>query len=181
METLHTWRGPSWPARLRSGQSAVMTRSADAALDEAQLKLGNACEELLASKAWQRSHPETYSGLKLRLQLLQEAGLPRMRVVPNTKLEELGRIPRSNEGHQVDALEAVKKLGKVPVEGKPHAVILFYSHRWARPNWCEALGKDLPWGSEERNAAMARGSPPRARAPPASWPAAPDEARRAGF
>ena len=32
-----------------------MTRSADAALDEAQLKLGNACEELLASKAWQRS------------------------------------------------------------------------------------------------------------------------------
>ena len=134
-----------------------MTRSADAALDEAQLKLGNACEELLASKAWQRSHPETYSGLKLRLQLLEEAGLPRMRVVPNTKLEELGRIPRSNEGHQVDALEAVKKLGKVPVEGNPRAVILFYSHRWARPNWCEALGKDLPWGSEERNAAMARG------------------------
>ena len=81
-----------------------MTRSADAALDEAQLKLGNACEELLASKAWQRSHPETYAGLKLRLQLLQEAGLPRMRVVPNTKLEELGRIPRSNEGHQVSRL-----------------------------------------------------------------------------
>ena len=134
-----------------------MTRSADAALDEAQLKLGNACEELLASEAWQRSHPETFSGLKLRLQLLPKAGLPRMRVVPNTKLEELGRIPRSNEGHQVDALEVVEQLGRSPVEGNPLAVLLFYSHRWARPNWCEALGKDLPWGSEERNAAMARG------------------------
>ena len=134
-----------------------MTRSADAALDEAQLKLGNACEELLASKAWQRSHPETFPGLKLRLQLLPKAGLPRMRVVPNTKLEELGRIPRSNEGHQVDALEVVEQLGRSPVEGNPLAVLLFYSHRWARPNWCEALGKDLPWGSEERNAAMARG------------------------
>ena len=36
----------------------------------------------------------------------------------------------------------------------PNAVILFYSHRWKRPNWSEALGKELPWSSEERQAAM---------------------------
>ena len=58
-----------------------MTRSADAALDEAQLKLGNACEELLASKAWQRSsgryqdeHPLLLKSCRVRRGALEALG-----------------------------------------------------------------------------------------------------------
>ena len=36
-------------------------------------------------------------------------------------------------------------------------MILFYSHRWTRPNWSEDLGKDLPWASAERQLAMGEG------------------------
>ena len=82
------------------------------ALDEAQLKLlFTACEQMLASNAWQSTHATRIDGLKKRLQMLPAAGLPRMRVVPNAVLERLGRIPRSTEGHQVDALEAVERKG----------------------------------------------------------------------
>ena len=63
-----------------------------------------------------------------------------MRVVANATLEKLGRIPRSHEGYQEDALAAVERLGGTFIENRPNAVILFYSHRWSRPNWCEALG-----------------------------------------
>ena len=111
----------------------------------------------MASDAWQRSPSESFGGLKKRLRMIPACGLPRMRVVANATLEKLGRIPRSHEGYQVDALEAVERLGGTFIENRPNAVILFYSHRWSRPNWCEALGKDLPWGCEERQLAMARG------------------------
>ena len=40
---------------------------------------------------------------------------------------------------------------------KPNAVIFFYSHRWARGNWCEELQRELPWGSEEYKRAVAEG------------------------
>ena len=36
-------------------------------------------------------------------------------------------------------------------------MLLFYSHRWKRPNWSEDLGKDLPWASAERQQAMREG------------------------
>ena len=88
-----------------------MTRSSDEALDEAQLALGTKCERLLSSAAWHKAHTSTQKGLLLRLQMLKDAGLPAMRLVPNSTLKTLGRIPRSHEGHQIDAIEAVTKCG----------------------------------------------------------------------
>ena len=69
----------------------------------------------------------------------------------------LGRIPRSHEGHQEDALAAVERCGADPIANSPKAVIFFYSHRWARGNWCEELQRELPWGSEEYKQAVAEG------------------------
>ena len=71
-------------------------------------------------------------------------------------LKRLGRIPRSHEGHQEDAIAAVRRCGADGFN-KPKAVLLFYSHRWKRPNWSEELGKDLPWASTERQQAMREG------------------------
>ena len=135
-----------------------MTRSAEQAIDETQAKLGVSCERLLASSAWNRAHTVTHKGLLERLQMIPDAGLNPMRVVAHSKLTELGRIPRSHEGHQEDAIEAVRRCGADNGgSNNPKAVILFYSHRWKRPNWSEDLGKDLPWASAERQLAMGEG------------------------
>eukprot|EP00964_Phaeocystis_antarctica_P069316 scaffold42098_cov59-Phaeocystis_antarctica.AAC.1 len=88
--------------------------------------------------------------------MIPDAGLKPMRVVAHSKLTKLGRIPRSHEGHQEDAIEAVRRCGADGFN-QPKAVILFYSHRWIRPNWSEDLGKDLPWASAERQKAMREG------------------------
>ena len=133
-----------------------MTRSAEQAIDEAQAKLGEQCERLLASSAWNRAHTSTHQGLLKRLQMIQDAGLNPMRVVAHRTLKELGRIPRSHEGHQEDAIAAVRRCG-ADANNNPKAVLLFYSHRWKRPNWSEDLGKDLPWASAERQQAMREG------------------------
>ena len=133
-----------------------MTRSAEQAIDEAQAKLGERCERLLASSAWNKAHTETQKGLLKRLQMIPDAGLNPMRVVAHRRLKELGRIPRSHEGHQEDAIAAVRRCG-ADISNYPKAVLLFYSHRWKRPNWSEDLGKDLPWASAERQQAMREG------------------------
>ena len=133
-----------------------MTRSAEQAIDEAQVKLGERCERLLASSAWNKAHTSTHKGLLKRLQMIQDAGLNPMRVVAHSRLKQLGRIPRSHEGHQEDAIAAVRRCG-ADVVNSPKAVLLFYSHRWKRPNWSEDLGKDLPWASAERQQAMREG------------------------
>ena len=133
-----------------------MTRSAEQAIDEAQAKLGERCGRLLASSAWNRAHTRTHKGLLKRLQMIQDTGLNPMRVVAHSKLKELERIPRSHEGHQEDAIAAVQRCGADP-RNYPKAVLLFYSHRWKRPNWSEDLGKDLPWASAERQQAMREG------------------------
>ena len=130
-----------------------MTRSAEQAIDEAQTKLG---ERLLASSAWNKAHTTTRKGLLKRLQMIPDAGLNPMRVVAHSRLMELGRIPRSHEGHQEDAIAAVRRCG-ADRYNNPKAVLLFYSHRWKRPNWSEDLGKDLPWASAERQQAMREG------------------------
>ena len=133
-----------------------MTRSAEQAIDEAQAKLGERCERLLASSAWNKAHTTTHEGLLERLQMIPDAGLNPMRVVAHRTLKELGRIPRSHEGHQEDAIAAVRRCG-ADGGNRPKAVLLFYSHRWKRPNWSEDLGKDLPWASAERQQAMREG------------------------
>ena len=133
-----------------------MTRNDKEAIDETQAKLGESCERLLASSAWNRAHTTTQKGLLKRLQMIPDAGLNPMRVVAHSTLTELGRIPRSHEGHQEDAIAAVRCCGADGFN-RPKAVILFYSHRWKRPNWSEDLGKDLPWASAERQLAMGEG------------------------
>ena len=133
-----------------------MTRSAEQAIDEAQAKLGERCERLLASSAWNKAHTTTHKGLLERLQMIPDAGLNPMRVVAHRTLKELGRIPRSHEGHQEDAIAAVRRCGADHFNN-PKAVLLFYSHRWKRPNWSEDLGKELPWASAERQQAMREG------------------------
>jgi len=133
-----------------------MTRNDKEAIDETQQKLGEACERLLASGAWNRAHTTTHKGLLQRLEMIPAAGLNRVRVVAHSKLTELGRIPRSDEGHQVDAIDAVRRCG-ADASNCPKAVLLFYSHRWKRPNWCEEMGKALEWASEERQQAMREG------------------------
>jgi hypothetical protein len=132
-----------------------MTRSAKEALSESQLALGERCERMLASRAWQHANVN-YFGVERRLELIVEAGLPPMTVVSATTLEELGRIPRSNEGYQVDALSALRAHGPGIVNGSK-AVLVFYSHRWKRPMWCPGLNKDVPWGSEDFKSAKELG------------------------
>ena len=138
-----------------------MTHSAEQAsvwvvIDDAQANLRERCERLLASSAWNKAHTTTHKGLLKRLQMIPDAGLNPMRVVAHRTLKELGRIPRSHEGHQEDAIAAVRRCG-ADGDNKPKAVLLFYSHRWKRPNWSEDLGKDLPWASAERQQAMREG------------------------
>ena len=114
------------------------------------------CKELLASSQWQKTNPLTYTGLVSRLEMIKKIGLPSMKVISASKIKELGRIPRSNEGYQEDLLEAVKRGGKDFVN-YPRSVVAFFSHRWLRPNWCQVLEKDLYWGTPERDAAEAAG------------------------
>ena len=134
-----------------------MTRNNKEAIDEAQAKLGEDCEEMLRSSAWNSAHTATQKGLLKRLQMIKDAGLRPMRVLAGSKLTELGRIPRSHEGHQEDAIEVVRRCGAQALTNNPKAVILFYSHRWLRPNWSVDLGKDLPWASAERQQGMREG------------------------
>ena len=119
----------------------------DEDLDPEQMAYGRSCEAMLSSGAWNRAHTSTYRGLVARLEMLAANGLPPMRVLSAAKLEALGRIPRSDEGHQEDALAVVKRCGADGDFNSPKAVLLFYSHRWCRPNWCEALRLEAAWGA----------------------------------
>ena len=112
-----------------------MTRSSDEALDEAQLALNTKCERLLSSEAWHKAHTQTQKGLLRRLQMLKAAGLPAMCLVPNSTLKTLGRIPRSHEGHQVDAIEAVTKCGASTGldANKPLAILLLCAAAHSHP------------------------------------------------
>ena len=101
---------------------------------------------LVNSRAYQKAAPFTSAGLIKRLEMIKNAGLPPLRVVRLSTLIELGRIPRSTEGHAVDALQEFTRLdGERPSTAHPdriwrnghshlHApLIVFFSHRWARP------------------------------------------------
>jgi len=87
-----------------------------------------------------------------RLEMITNAGLPPLRVVRLSTLIELGRIPRSTEGHAVDALQEFDRLGELAKASYaqkaasdpdfPDArdlrnllfpLLVFFSHRWVRP------------------------------------------------
>ena len=137
-------------------------RSAEAAIDDAQNALTVKCEELLSSEEWMSEQIVDYEGTLRRLDLIVKAGLPPVRVIPLTTLTKLGRIPRSTETDENgkpyanDARDAIRQAG-ASLTGTSNAILFFYSHRWKRPNWCEALQKDLEFGSEERTQAVAAG------------------------
>ena len=73
---------------------------------------------LLCDSRWQATNAQTFEGLRHRLLLMAEAGIPPMTVVPARTIEELGHIPRSDEfdehglPYAVDALSAVQKHGE---------------------------------------------------------------------
>ena len=89
-----------------------------------------------------------------------------MRVVRLSTLIELGHIPRSTEGHAVDALEEVRRHGPEErdrlgnVSGSPPKVPIIYrgfSHKWERQYYRAQHGKDLRYGTEEGKGAIAQG------------------------
>ena len=104
--------------------------------------------QLLSSDRFARANPDSLAGLLRRLELLKQAGIPPMKVLPMTKLIELGRIPHSSEGFALDAAEALAAYPEAKLS-RPLAPIYFFSHRWLRPDWCEALQKDVAYGTEE--------------------------------
>src|SRR5688500_2964730 len=55
-------------------------------------------------------------------------GGPRMRLLHWRTLGDLGRLPRSDEGHAVDALAGIDAYGAPQVE------VFMVSHRWLRPS-----------------------------------------------
>ena len=105
--------------------------------------------QLLKSNKFTSASPDTQAGLLSRLELLKQAGIPPMKVLPMTKLVELGRIPHSSEGFAVDAATALLNYAEDRLS-RPMAPIYFFSHRWLRPDWCEALQKNVAFGTEER-------------------------------
>ena len=140
-----------------------MTRSSEAALDESQLALGQRCEGLLGAPKWHRAHTTTHEGLLLRLTMIKDAGLPAMRVVPNEALQRLGRIPRSHEGHQVDALDAVRKAGAGGIFNYPKAVVLLCAAAEAPPPRISPSRPPIPQRASASHACLVY--PPSARPP----------------
>lgn len=104
--------------------------------------------QLLSSAPWQAANPYTYSGLLRRLQLIKGSNMPPMQVLHASRLEGLGCIPRSSDGHAVDAEEAVRGCG-ADEQNRPKAVLVMFSHRWLRPVWPDPDGKSHP--DDERN------------------------------
>ena len=118
---------------------------------------------LLKRGDFQSADPRSFKGLKKRLEMMRDAGLPRMRLLPGEVLEELGRIPRSTERgedgepYTVDALEMIESEGFDDDVGTPNSIIVFFSHRWLRANYSTLHQRDVEWGSAEWKAAKEEG------------------------
>ena len=112
--------------------------------------------KLLSSESFSTANPDSLAGLLKRLELLKQAGIPPMKVLPMSTLIELGRIPHSSEGFAIDAADALAGFPQAKLS-RPMAPIYFFSHRWLRPDWCEALQKNVAYGTEEWQQAQAAG------------------------
>jgi len=112
--------------------------------------------KLLSSESFSTANPDSLAGLHKRLELLKQAGIPPMKVLPMSTLIELGRIPHSSEGFAIDAADALAGFPQAKLS-RPMAPIYFFSHRWLRPDWCEALQKNVAYGTEEWQQAQAAG------------------------
>lgn len=109
------------------------------AVEPAWYETGNnvTTTQLLGSKRWQSASVWSYDGLLTRLTMMRENGMPPMQLMPASRLEGLGEIPRSDQNHAVDAIEAVKSCGR-DAENKPKAVLVMFSHRCAWLVACRA-------------------------------------------
>jgi len=114
----------------------VETTTTDRGSDLAWYETGEnrTTTQLLSGRDWSSANPFTYAGLLARLELIAGNNMPRMRVIPASRIEGLGYIPRSTEGHAVDAIEAVRRCGP-DADQKPKAVLVMFSHRWLQPRW----------------------------------------------
>ena len=106
------------------------------------------CEAMLRTHKWQLANTATCAGIETRIEMMRQAGLPEMKVISASTIEQLGRIPRSNEGHAINAIDAVRKHGADDSNYCKAAFVMF-SHRWKRPLWSEKLSKNVDWGSDE--------------------------------
>jgi hypothetical protein len=109
---------------------------------------------LLKRRDFQSADPRSFKGIKKRLAMMRQAGLPRMKLLPGKVLAELGRIPRSTEVREdgepytVDALEMIGREGS-DERAMPKSIIAFFSHRWLRANFSTLHQRDVEWGSAE--------------------------------
>src|SRR5262245_54824114 len=70
-------------------------------------------------------------------------GGPAMHLLHWTSLDKLGRIPRSDEGQSVDAIQGIDAFGAPTVE------VFMVSHRWLRPSLNRSLSHpDSPGGEK---------------------------------
>lgn len=85
--------------------------------------------ELLDSPGWQKLNSASQpvkGGVKMKLELIDGAGLPPMHLISAVTLETLGTFPRNQDGHTKDAREVLAPGA--------HAVIMLFSHRWLDPD-----------------------------------------------
>ena len=159
-----TATGKPPPGRLVKRQSSLLAVGRQVMLQSSVVENARAhaeraekrCAEMLRQERWMNTHEVTAEGTLARLQMIRAAGLPDMKVIPASTIVELGRIPRSTEGHAINAIDAVNKHGG-DEWGYSKAIIVFLSHRWKRPLWCAGLGRNVAFGSPEYFAALKAG------------------------
>ena len=74
--------GATAAAMAASPRQIEVTEVASHGGGAARRSLGETCEALLASGPWNAAHTSTHAGLMRRLKMIEDAGLPRMRVRP---------------------------------------------------------------------------------------------------
>ena len=120
------------------------------------------CIRVINQRAFQSAALNTRRGVDMRLRMMEEAKLAPMLLLRAKTIEDLGYIPRSDEARPflIEARKAISDAAAGVFASKHQkgaAYIVFVSHMWLRGNWCKALGRDLPWGSPEREEAAALG------------------------
>jgi hypothetical protein len=106
--------------------------------------LWNRVVEALTTDAF-RSIASIYDRRPL-IQIANSLGGPRMRLLHWRKLDELGRVPHSDEGHAVDALAGIDAFGAPEVE------VFMVSHRWLRASLDKAQAHPDSAGNDKARA-----------------------------
>ena len=106
-----------------------------------EVGIGERTQSLLMSPEWARASDRTCSGLIKRLDMMDKAGLPAMKVIAAEEINRLGRVPRSTdpEARLVNARDVVR----ADEMGFSRAVFVFLSHQRARDGepWNDHVGR----------------------------------------